>query len=248
MSCEELSDSYELYALGVLDEPEKAGLEEHLGRECPTCMAGLKRARATTTMLGAVLTDEAEPSRRLRPRILAIAGLAPARPWGWIGAFAAAAAALVLGIFYFRGAQDAWQRQIAQVRTQLEARGLENARLQQALDFLNTPETKLVGFGTGQPAPPKGNFFVNPRGVLLIASNLPALAPGRTYQMWLIPKGGAPRPAGLFQADPRGGAVHILAGAVDVAATGAMAISVEPAGGSAQPTTQPIVVAPVAGL
>lgn len=247
MSCEELSDSYELYALGVLEEPEKGELEEHLGRECPTCMAGLRRARATNSMLGAVLTAEAEPSRRLRPRILAIAGLKPARPWGWMGAFAAAAAALVLGIFYFRGEQDAWQRQLAGVRTQLEVSGLENSRLKQALDFLNTPETRLVGFGAGQPAPPKGNFFVNPRGVLLIASNLPALAPGRTYQMWVIPKGGAPRPAGLFQADARGGAVHILQGAVDVAGTGAMAISVEPAGGSAQPTTTPIIVAPVAG-
>jgi anti-sigma-K factor RskA len=89
---------------------------------------------------------------------------------------------------------------------------------------------------------------VSPRGVLLIASNLPALAPGRTYQMWLIPKGGAPRPAGLFRSDARGGAVHILESAVDVAGTGAMAISVEPEGGSVQPTTTPIIVAPVAGL
>ena len=37
-------------------------------------------------------------------------------------------------------------------------------------------------------------------GAVAWAVAMPALAPGRTYQMWLIPKGGAPRPAGRASA------------------------------------------------
>jgi anti-sigma-K factor RskA len=106
-----------------------------------------------------------------------------------------------------------------------------------------------VSFGQGAPQPPRGNVFVNPAsGVLLIASNLPALESGKTYEMWVIPKGGAPKPAGLFQSDKQGNAVHLLSGPIDAAATGAIAVSVEPEAGSQAPSTTPIIVAPVAGL
>jgi anti-sigma-K factor RskA len=90
--------------------------------------------------------------------------------------------------------------------------------------------------------------FVHARlGVLLVASNLPPAAAGRIYQMWLIPKGGAPRPAGLFQSEPAGTALHILSGPVDPATLGAVAVTVEPEAGSPAPTSTPIIVAPVAG-
>ena len=65
--------------------------------------------------------------------------------------------------------------------------------------------------------------------------------------MWVIPKGGAPRPAGLFQANPDGTAVHILAGALDLASLNAVAVTVEPAAGSPAPTSPIIIAASVAG-
>jgi len=89
-------------------------------------------------------------------------------------------------------------------------------RLEQAFTFLNQPETRQVTFGQGQPAMPGGNFFVNPRmGVLLVASSLPVLPAGKTYEMWVIPKRGARRSAGLFQSAPQGTTMHILPGVVD---------------------------------
>ena len=122
-------------------------------------------------------------------------------------------------------------------RSTYEQVGLsEGDRLEQAFTFLNQPETRQVNFGQGQPAPPRGNFFLNPRmGVLLIASNLPALPAGKTYEMWVIPKGGAPRPAGLFQSGPQGTAMHILSGTVDSNVT--LAVTVEPESGSLAPTS-----------
>jgi len=61
-----------------------------------------------------------------------------------------------------------------------------------------------VAFGKGQ-APPRGRVFVNRgRGVVLLASNLPPAPNGKIYELWLIPKGQAPIPAGLFQTDAQG--------------------------------------------
>ena len=72
-------------------------------------------------------------------------------------------------------------------------------------------------------------------GVLLIASNLPVLPAGKTYEMWVIPKAGAPRPAGLFQSAPQGTALHILPGVVDSNVT--LAVTIEPESGSPAPTS-----------
>jgi anti-sigma-K factor RskA len=117
----------------------------------------------------------------------------------------------------------------------------------QALSFLDDPATVPVSFGKGQPSPPHGNVFVHSKlGVLLIAANLPAAQSGKIYEMWVIPKGGAPRPAGLFQSQG-GTAMHILSGPLDVATLGAVAVTLEPEAGSSAPTSTPIIVAPVVG-
>jgi anti-sigma-K factor RskA len=81
-------------------------------------------------------------------------------------------------------------------------------------------------------------------GVLLIASNLPKAGPGKTYEMWVIPRGGTPRPAGLFQSDGMQ-ALYILNGPVDVRAIGTVAVTLEPAAGSATPTMPILIAAPV---
>jgi hypothetical protein len=49
----------------------------------------------------------------------------------------------------------------------------------------------------------------------------------------------------LFQTDTKGTAVHLQPGPVDVAATGAVAVTLEAAGGAPQPTSQPLIVAPL---
>ena len=61
--------------------------------------------------------------------------------------------------------------------------------------------------------------------------------------MWVIPAGGSPVPAGLFQTESNGTAVHLQKGQVDVASTAAVAVTLELEGGALQPTSQPIIVA-----
>jgi anti-sigma-K factor RskA len=63
--------------------------------------------------------------------------------------------------------------------------------------------------------------------------------------MWVIPKGGAPQPAGLFQSTDSGTAYNMLAGPLTLSSGDAIAVTVEPEAGSAAPTTPPLFVAPI---
>ncbi|HLY17859.1 MAG TPA: anti-sigma factor [Bryobacteraceae bacterium] len=245
MSCEELRDSYELYALGIAEEPERVEIREHLDRNCPTCVPGVRGARALMTVIGAAL-PEAQPPARLRTRVLAIAGGAPARRLNWSPVWAAVAAGAVIAAVLFNNREHRAAAELAALQSQAAAQTRELARLNEAMAILNQPDAKQVVFGGAAPQPPRGRVFIDPRrGVLLLASNLPPAPEGKIYEMWVIPKakGGKPVAAGLFQSAGDGTALHVRSGPVDLAATGIVAVTLEPAAGVDQPTTTPIIAA-----
>ena len=73
----------------------------------------------------------------------------------------------------------------------------------------------------------------------LSVSGLSAAPQGKTYEAWVIPAHGAPRPAGLF----RGGAPTTLPLQRQVPQNSVVAVTVERAGGVNKPTTRPILSA-----
>lgn len=78
------------------------------------------------------------------------------------------------------------------------------------------------------------------RGVVVVAAAaLPAPAAGRTYQLWGLTRGGAPQSLGVFQPDPDGSVRAVLHVPAD-AAMELAAVTNEPAGGSARPTSAPL--------
>jgi hypothetical protein len=240
MTCDELRDMYELYALGVADGEDKGEMDAHLGRGCENCRKSLNDALAVNAMLLSFASEVAPPAR-LKRRVMASIGVERAG-WSWA---AVLAAACMLALAVWLSVQERQRsNELADARRALMQANAQSDRMQQALNFLNDPTTRPVSFGSAQTAPPRGNVFVNPRnGVLLIASNLPALIAGRIYEMWLIPKSGAPRPAGLFRADASGTAFHFVTGPVDLTTLGTVAVTVEPEAGSPGPTTTPIIAA-----
>ena len=243
MTCEELRDDLPLYALGVLEEPELSEVHEHLARRCSNCTPALREAMQTNGMVFATVPD-ARPSPDLRARLLAAAGERDIKPRGWVR-WAAMFASLLVAMIVFSMKERTRRAEVAELRRQIIANAEDLVRARAALELLTLPETRQVLFGTSEQQPPSGRVFVHPtRGVLLLAGNLPQLGPGKTYEMWVIPKGGTPRPAGLFNSSASRRAVHVLQEPVDVATLGAVAVTVEPEAGSAQPTTTPLIVAP----
>lgn len=232
------------YALDALDEFERRQFERHLA-ECPDCVREVDELRATAATL-AVATAEQPPDRLRRQVMTEIAQtrqLGPARPpstrspsrqreaaVGWavrLTAVAATAAAAVLAVVVIQTNQqrDDAQRQLAQLQGQYS----EVRELAAAPDALG-------GSGTGAEG---GNAFVvvshsQDKAVLLV-SNLPSPPAGRTYQAWLIGTGN-PRSIGLVQPDTRTLAFG------DLGASKKIGLTIEPAGGSPQPTTTPVML------
>lgn len=244
MTCEELRDRYELYAMGVLEEPDRSELAAHLGRAGDVCAEGVKGAREFVARLGAC-APAVEPSKRLRSRVLDSIAPEP-RASNWSRVWAAVSVGLLIAaeVFNYRLREQA--AATVQAQLQLQRRTVEVTRLNEALALLNDPAASQVAFGQGEQKPARGKVFVNPkRGVLLLASNLPQAPAGKTYEMWLIPRKGNPAPAGLFQSDPDGTALYLRKGPVDLASLGAIAVTLEPEAGSPAPTAQPLIVAPL---
>ena len=232
MTCDELSADYSrAYALGVASEPERGEITEHLARQCPACVPGVASALATVSAMSAAV-EMVEPPARLRRRVTALvapetATARPARSWMSIAlpwAFAGALAIVLVSVAIpGRGNRD-------------------TARLEQALTILNDPAAKDVSFGAA-PAPARGRVFVSPaRGVVFIAANLPKISEGKTFELWVIPAAGNPIPAGTFQSQADSSALYVRSGPVERGAA-AVAVTVEPSGGSAQPTSKPFIVA-----
>jgi anti-sigma-K factor RskA len=239
---------YALYALGLLERAEMAEVRAALEAGDVETAAGVGRALQMTSSFAYVAPD-AKPPARLRRRLLLAAG-APerSRHWLWLMGLAAACVLLLVVAFNMRSDIEKRETELQQLQARIELSEALAAPARELYEFLRLPATRSVSFGSPQPARPRGQIFVHPdRGVLLFAANLPEMPAGRIFEMWLIPKdGGAPRPAGLFEAR-RGEGAHMQRGAVDPAAIAAVAVTLEPAGGSQTPTLPILFVAPLEG-
>jgi hypothetical protein len=243
MTCDELRPDYLLYALGVLEEPERSEVRTHLGRGCEACQAGLWEARALAFAIGSSLDGPSAP-RHLRDRILAAAGGVPRRKWNWFTAWVAAGGTALAAVALLLYQAHGYRAGLAEARIEIERSGAAVAAMRQAIDLIQAPETREVTFGQGQPAPPRGRVFFHPSGVLLIASRLPEPPPSKTYEMWII-RGGKPAPAGLFSSNRQGNAVHLYRPPAPPTESDVVAVTLEASGGVAAPTSTPVIVAPL---
>ena len=231
MTCEELRDEYGAYSLGIAEDPERAGIAEHLARNCPECLSGVRSAMATVMAVSATV-PLVDPPKHLRNRVIGMVERERKRPFfGFVLPWAVSAAMMII---------------LLGVVISTRQPNPDTAKLEQALAILNDPAAREVTFGeTAQPS--RGRLFVSGRkGVVLIASNLPMIGANKTFQLWVIPAKGNPVPSGTFRGDTNSTAVYVRPGPVQTDAA-ALAVTVEPAGGSPQPTTTPFLVMKLSG-
>ena len=267
MTCEQLQHGYELYVFGTLEPEERptvgAEIEAHLTRGCTTCAAGVAQARELAAHL-AMTVPPAEPPARLRAEILkAAAGLRHAEPplervspgklafWKWAfaaGAIAAIALLIVAAGLFQQGRSLEAELQSSQTGARiLQERERELLQrlgaFREAMRLMTAPEAREVRFGPQQPS---GRIFLQPGGLVLLASDFPPPPPGRIYALWLIAAGRpAPIPAGVFEPDAEGNAFHLWKQPIEVASLQAIAVSDEPPGGVPAPTGQILLTVPL---
>ena len=241
MTHAEMSELYELYALGVL-EPELASeIERHLDEQCEYCSEHLSAALAMTAALANIAEPKAPPAR-LKERVLStVRPPKAARRWSF--AVVALAAACLALVAFSIASRVAMQR----MQTQLAGLTEERNQLRSAVEILSRPETRTVEFGRTENVA-HGRVLVNRNGgFVFVGSQLPSLGSDRTFELWLVPtSGAAPQPAGLFRPDQSGSSVHVSSIPVDARTTKAVAVSVEPQQGSSAPTTKPFLIVPLA--
>jgi hypothetical protein len=191
----------------------------------------------------------AEPSAKLRRRILASVGVEQ-RSFGWAPFLAGATALCLCAALYFFGRERDFSQQLAALREQYRRQVIDLTHFQEMFAILNGPDTVVSSYGEKKPVP-NGKVFLNPSmGVVLIASNLPQAPAGKAYEFWIIPKGKDAKPVrgGMFQSDSNGTAMHMERGPIDMSNTAALAVTMEVDTGVDAPTNTPVIVATVPAL
>lgn len=246
MDRERFDDLKDAYVLGALPEGERLEFERYLAEHLDL-QTEVEELGAVAGLL-ALSPQEQEPAPELRRRVMdAVQGeavqaqvqqrRASRRSWlaglwetlGIRDLALAGAAMLVVGLF-------SWSMLLQGEVRDLQGRvqGLQG----QVQDQSQGPQMiALGGAGTEQGARAELVTLQGGRAVL-VAEDMPPAPEGKTYQIWVI-KGDTPQPSGLFE--PEGDSIAAVV-EKPVEGADAVAVTVEPEGGSKKPTTDPMLV------
>jgi anti-sigma-K factor RskA len=140
--------------------------------------------------------------------------------------------------------------QVARLQKEIAALNDHVATQSQSIDELirNLPQSNqsdviTVSLKSTEAQPrPLGQLIANPTdtSAVLVISGLPPLEPGKTYQVWLI--GNAPVSAGLLTVDENGQSVLIITSEEAIGSFNSLGISIEPEGGSIEPSDEIVVL------
>lgn len=231
--CAPFLENIPAYALGALDADEAAALETHL-QTCDSCPAELAAYRAISNVLLTAVPPQQPPAalrKRLQERLPSAQKAHQLRPSWSFGQFALGTAIVLLvalNIFSLIQLQ-ALQRQQAQFARQIQTG-------QAAFAMLAYPDTKSLPISGANIA---GTLLLDKEhnAAVLIAWNLPPIAESQIYQIWLIDPSGGRTSAGLFR--PETGqplTSQSIFSAQTLSSFTGLGVTVEPAGGSSQPT------------
>ncbi len=250
-------------ALGTASADEAREVEHHLAG-CAACRSELAAIRDSVGVVGLAAAERPVPDlAAMRARLLArvtgeraAAGRVPfmrsdrstrnVRP-----ALLALAAAVVLtaGAGLYWNAAASRRALDSRLTAERAAAAAEIARLRDSLaaagamiTALTGPEVRVVNLAASGTRRPGGRMFWDPASGrwTLVAHDLPALAAGRTYQLWIITTGGRKISGGTF-APVQGRAMMQAAYALPRDALGAIAVTEEPEGGMPQPTGEIVI-------
>jgi anti-sigma-K factor RskA len=250
---EQLLDLVAAYALGALPAAQVSLVASFILSDAEA-RREYDELRATANLVGLAAEEPVDSARaaRMKERLMAVVrndasprrvSSSATRTSAMWGTTLAAAAAVVFALvsviqnFGLRSDLHVAQQRVAALQTRILADRRTVARDRRMLTDLTASDAKryTVAYGT-----------VVTRGehVYLALGSLPPLAPGKVYQAWTLARGAkSVVPSVTFTPSQSGlTLVPIPEGAGNVAA---VAVSVEPQGGSRQPTTKPAFVQPL---
>jgi len=243
--CQPFQDDLPAYSLGALDADGLAALESHLAT-CADCNAELTDYKKISTGLLHALPPRTPPAR-LRNNLQARLPSASNRTVRLIPQFNRVSlgqflnAVVVLALI---GLNINFTSQIRELRQQQDALAERMLAEQAAIGMLAFPNTQIHMINPDVQSL-TGSALVNkdrPMAILLLW-NLPELDSTQIYQVWLIDVNGKPIGAGLFvPAIGQKYTTALVQSAVPLGEFIAIGVTIEPAGGSEQPTGDRLLV------
>lgn len=227
------------YVLDALPADERLGFEEHLA-DCTACQAEVAELSEAVARLGATVATD--PPAGLKERVMAAIGnvrqLPPHSPdtppssvaeerrytrrnlFGLAAGVLAVAGAGGIAIDQYRDARGLRRNRdrIAAVLTESDAR---------------TVRGPVEGGGRATVVSSRRRDEA-----VVVVSGLPAAPAGREYQLWFIESETHARSLGLLGRQPSGPDTLLVSGGL--ARAQAFGITIEPSGGSPEPSTTPI--------
>ena len=251
MTTAELHTLTGAYAVHALSDRESEEFARHLS-VCPACAQEVRELRETAARL-ALAAAETPPSdfrervltaitetRQLPPLVPESDHRRPSRWRLWRHRLPqlALAACMVIALVAVGVAVDA-EHQVSQQRSATAAAQQQASKLSQ---LLVAPDAtfhngELTGGGSSTVV-----ASAQLGQVAFVYHGLPALPDGKVYELWYS-KGGVMVPAGLVSSSSGSGAKLLDGSPTGAAGVG---VTVEPAGGSARPTTSPILLTSLA--
>jgi anti-sigma-K factor RskA len=254
------------YALDALTEEEKELVESYLA-EHPEARLQLQELQPGASALPYAVAPVEPPGRVKEALMKRVASDVQERSRSSVGAVSSArvqkepaqrgsrfenifrvlslgaAAIAVIWAFVLNAQVGLLQGQVDSLNEQVAAQSQSIDDMAKTLFQLNETDVITVSLkSTREQSRPLGQLIANPKdkSAVVVISGLPPLEPGKTYQVWLI--GDAPVSAGLLTVDENGRSVLIITSEESIDSFKALGISIEPEGGSAQPTEDQIVV------
>jgi anti-sigma-K factor RskA len=226
------------YVLDAVSADERMVFERHLG-DCGACRQEVAELRETATRLGTAVATAPPPRlkanvmsqirnvRQIPPETPVVPLRRPGSVWALRLSAAAAAVLLVvsgvLGVLLVRAQPD------SDVDTQATA----------IAEIVRAGDARVVNQGDASTGTMTAVSSKSANRMVLLSEDLPAAPEGKTYQAWTI--GPRIKSAGLIE-PAEGKASLEVAG---ISAAESVGITVEPAGGSQQPTSDPFLNFPV---
>ena len=226
-------DDIPAYAIGALDADTQHLLESHINT-CELCKGELAAYNIFSNNLLTALSPISPPIR-LRHNLQNRLTVAPVRA-SFASHFSLPKFAfgflviLLLGLNLFSLLQI---QTLKQEQETMRAQ-LENGRL--VLAMLSYPETNIIPITDTNVA---GTILVDVErnAAVILAWDMPKLDPTQTYQIWLITPDGKRTNGGVFNADPISPFTSSPVSVPDnLAQYSGLGVTIEPAGGSPQPT------------
>jgi anti-sigma-K factor RskA len=240
------------YALDALSAEERGLVEKYLATH-PEARQQLEELRTAASALP-YSVEPVEPSSRARAALMARvasderarASLESQPSSRRVVSFEGLFRALSLGVATIA---ILWavvlSAQVARLRNEISALNEQVVAQSQSLERIvaGLPQTSPSNVitvslkGTEVEPQVQGQLIADPssQSAVLVLVGLAPLESGKTYQVWLI-DGGAPVSAGLLSVDETGQAVFIVTSDEAIGSFNALGVSVEPEGGSPEPT------------